>query len=429
MPHWKRNLAVLGTAQLLTMVGFTTYLSFLAYYVQELGNLNEGATVSWVALFSSGSALAMAIFSPIWGTLADRYGRKVMLVRATAAGAVLAGLMSMAQNPAQLTVLRILQGIFCGTVGASITLVAAETPREHLATALGLMQTAQYGGRSLGPLFGGLLADAFGFRTVFIAASVLLFVSLFIILFLAREEHQPEPKAAPPFRLSTAWSSLRRLTSRNALVLLLTLGSNSFAVTILSPVLALYIKALSGDTARLATLAGSVVGVTALTSSLTAVSIGPLARRVGQKRLLLISIVGAAAIHVPQAFVANTLQLLILRAVQGLFVGGILPMANALLAESTPQERRGTIFGLSGSAQSGARAVGPAVGAAVSNAWGMASTFLVTGTVFGLLALLVGAAVRPPGAEAEAEADQSAVKAGAKRRAGTSPSPPGSSSA
>ena len=189
------------------------------------------------------------------------------------------------------------------------------------------------------------------------------------------------------------------MVSGGKLVLLVTLGSNSFAVSVLSPILALYIKSLSADAGRLGTLAGAVTSAAAFTSSLVALVIGPLVRRTGQKRLLLICVAGAAIIHIPQSFVTNTTQLLVLRAIQGGFMGGILPTANALLARLTPPERRGAVFGLASGTQAGARAVGPAVGAAVAQAWGMASTFLVTASAFGLMAALVATLVHPPSSE------------------------------
>ncbi|MCE5258073.1 MAG: MFS transporter, partial [Chloroflexi bacterium] len=146
MPRWKRNLVILCTAQLITLIGFSSYGSFIPYYLQELGVSTYEQALAWTAAFNSGAAIAMMIASPIWGSLADRYGRKVMLVRATAAGMILAALMGMAKSPTELIIIRIIQGALTGTMGAAMTLVATETPESHLATSLGTMQTAQYVG-------------------------------------------------------------------------------------------------------------------------------------------------------------------------------------------------------------------------------------------------------------------------------------------
>lgn len=127
MINWKRNLIVLSMVQLATMIGFSGYHPFVAYYMLDLGVANAAEAATWMAAFNSGAAVAMMIASPIWGMLGDRHGRKIMLVRATIAGCVFTFLMGMATDPTQLVILRVIQGMFSGTVVAAITLVATGT--------------------------------------------------------------------------------------------------------------------------------------------------------------------------------------------------------------------------------------------------------------------------------------------------------------
>ena len=394
MSRWKRNLIVLCFAQSITLLGFSAYLPFIPYFVQDLGVRDYARATAWMAFFDSGSALAMMVFAPIWGTLADRYGRKLMLVRATAAGAALAFLMGLARSPLQLIILRILQGAFCGTVSAANTLVATETPEESLGQWLGIMQTTQFVGQAAGPLMGGLLADVLGYRAVFPISSALMVIALLSIALLVREQSMPRAARRGRLRLTLSRRSLAEVATGNTMVLLLALACNSFAVAVLSPVLSLYIKSLSADSAHLGTLAGSIIAVSALTSSISALFLGRLGDRYGRKRVLLSCVIGAALIYAPQALATNAMQLLVLRAIQGVFMGGIIPTGNALLAQSTPHDRRGTVFGLATSAGAGGRALGPILGAAVANTWGMASTFWVTASIFGLIAALVAGLVR-----------------------------------
>ena len=187
MPHWKRNLIVLCGAQFLTLTGFSAYMPFIPYYVQELGVESNALVVAWLAAYNTGGAIAMMVSAPIWGSLADRVGRKPMVVRATLAGAVFALGLSLTQTPLQLVVVRILQGIFCGTVSAAITLVATETPDEYLGRGLGAMQAAQYVAFALGPLVGGVAADGLGYRAVFLISGVMMLVAAVAIAGLARE--------------------------------------------------------------------------------------------------------------------------------------------------------------------------------------------------------------------------------------------------
>lgn len=406
MPHWQRNLVVLCAAQFLTLLGFSAYIPFIPYYFQELGVPSMEATRSWCAVFDSGAALTMMLVSPIWGSLADRHGRKLMLVRATLAGALIAALMALVRTPTQLVALRIIQGSLTGTVAAAMTLISTETPEGHLGVSLGIMQTAQFGGQALGPVVGGLVADAVGYRAVFPCSAAMMAVSLVAIVALVRERNA-RPKAERGAPREPLVRQLRTgLSSSNTVVLVIALGSTSFALAVLSPIVSLYVQQLAGETERLATLAGAIVSAAAVSSSISALVIGRLADRVGHKPVLLLCMVGIALSFVPQALVTNTTQLLVARVFQGLFLGGVLPTANALLARSASATQRGTVFGLAASAQAGGRTAGPLMGAFLANSWGPASAFFVTAGIFGLISALVSVFVRPA-AEATAPEQRS----------------------
>jgi MFS family permease len=405
MFSWRRNLVVLCFAQMLTMMGFSSYFPIIPFYLQELGATTTAEATAWLAAFSSGAAIAMAIASPIWGGLSDRYGRKVMLVRATFFGALLAYAMGLVQTPMQLIVLRILQGILCGTVTAAVTLVATQTPEEHLGFSLGAMQTAQFVGQALGPLVGGTIADTTGIRSVFPVSAGMMTLSFLAVALLAREKREPHVAtaaarvAAKP--AEPAPNAVRAVLSRNTLVLLLALGSISLAIAVVSPFMSLYIQELSPGSERIATLAGAAVSISALTSAVAAMAIGRLGDKVGQKAVLLACGFAMALVHVPQALVSNTSQLLLLRALQGVFMGGMTPTANALLAKTTPPERRGTVFGMSNSFTSAGRAMGPAIGASVAGTWGMPPVFLVTAALFATVSAMVAIFVKPTAPVAE----------------------------
>ena len=401
---WKRNLIFLCVAQLLTLIGFSTYLPLIPYYVQEMGASTYAEAMAVMAYFDGGGALSMALAAPLWGALADRHGRKLMLVRATLAGSVLAFLMGLATSPSQLIVIRILQGFFCGTVAAANTLVATETPEEHLGKSLGVMQTVQFVGHATGPLVGGLLADAFGYRAIFPISSTMIAIALVALLLFVREKRfvpAPKKQAREAVPHLTFRQRMAGMATRNTAVLMLALASNSFGIAVLSPVMSLYIQSLNTNPERLATLAGMVVSISALTSSVSALALGSLADKVGQRMVLLACVIGVTLIFVPQAMVTNVTQLIILRALQGVCMGGIMPTANALLARSVPPSRRGITFGMASSAQAGGRALGPMLGASVASTWGMHSAFLVTAGIFSAISVLVATMVHPESRPAE----------------------------
>ncbi|MHB9034917.1 MAG: MFS transporter, partial [Anaerolineae bacterium] len=245
MPRWKRNLVILCAAQFATMIGFSTYGSFIPYYLQEIGVSSYEQALAWTAAFNSGAAIAMMIASPIWGSLADRYGRKMMLVRATAAGVVLAGLMGLVTSPMQLIVIRIFQGALCGTMGAAMTLVATETPENNLATGLGTLQTTQYIGMAIGPMIGGLLADATSYRSVFPLASGIMALALAGIIFGVRESKNEHPVQVKRQHINLR--NMRGTITSTVILLIIALGSTSFAMSVLSPIIPLYIQDLVTD--------------------------------------------------------------------------------------------------------------------------------------------------------------------------------------
>ena len=280
MPTWKRNLFVLCVVQLLTLTGFSAYGSFIAFYVQELGASSFAEATSWMAAFQTGGGIAMMVAAPVWGTLADRYGRKMMLIRATGAGCILAFLMSIAQNPMQLTVIRIAQGAFCGTVSAAMTMVATGTPEEHLGSSMGLMQMVQFISGAIGPVLGGLAADALGYRAVFPLSSALMAISVLLLVVLVRERFVA-PKRQAQAERGTVRPRAPAVLTRSSISLLLALATISFAMAVLSPIISLYIQALNPDEPHLATLAGAVSSVAAVTSSLAAVAGGATGRQVG----------------------------------------------------------------------------------------------------------------------------------------------------
>jgi len=408
VPHWKRDLIVLCLVQSLSMIAFSSVFPLVPYYIQELGAGSYAQAASWAAIYSTGSALAMMVSAPIWGSVADRHGRKLMLARATLSGALTMGLTSLVRSPGQLVAVRIAQGLFGGMVAASTALVAFETPEQHLGVSLGVLQALQAAARAVGPIVGGVAADTLGLRAPFAISAAALFAALLAVVALVRERAGPRSPATHGSRLSWRRGTLAGVMSRNALVVLGVMGATGVGITLLSPVLSLYIQAISPGSQNIATLAGAVSSAAALTSAPAALLMGRLGDRFGPKRVLIACGLGTALLYVPQALASSPMQLMVLRGIQGAFVGGIVPTATALLARSTHPSRLGTLFGVATSARAGGRALGPLVGAASANTWGMASVFLLTGGVYGLMVIMVAALVRGAAVPAPAATEEDA---------------------
>ncbi|MDQ3458406.1 MAG: MFS transporter, partial [Deinococcota bacterium] len=194
MEAWQRNLYILIFAQLVTAVGFSSIFPFLPLYVGALGS-QSGLSVELLAgLVISAQALTMMIASPIWGSVADRYGRKRMVERAMFGGAIIILLMGFVRSAEELVLLRALQGLVTGTVAATNALVAASAPRERTGYAMGLLQVGTWSGVALGPILGGLLFDAVGPRAAFYGTAVLLFIAGVIVWLGVQETFTPKTR-------------------------------------------------------------------------------------------------------------------------------------------------------------------------------------------------------------------------------------------
>jgi len=159
--NWKSNLAVIWVSQLLSIAGFFFAIPFGPYYIQELGVQDPAEIKFWVALFGAAPALAMAVFAPVWGTLADRFGRRLMLLRANFGATIVICLMGLIQDVEVLIILRLLQGALAGTIVAAQTMVAAYTPENRSGAALGALSAAVYSGSMAGTFLGGIFAEYF----------------------------------------------------------------------------------------------------------------------------------------------------------------------------------------------------------------------------------------------------------------------------
>ncbi|CAN5445417.1 MFS transporter [soil metagenome] len=386
MEAWQRNLYILIFAQLVTAVGFSSIFPFLPLYVGALGS-QSGLSVELLAgLVISAQALTMMIASPIWGSVADRYGRKRMVERAMFGGAVIILLMGFVRSAEELVLLRALQGLVTGTVAATNALVAASAPRERTGYAMGLLQVGTWSGVALGPILGGLLFDAVGPRAAFYGTAVLLFIAGVIVWLGVQETFTPKTREERKgFVLE--W---RQVLATPGVGITFTVRFAAWLGRLmLVPILPLFIAALLVGSERVGTLTGLTIGLAGAAGTLSAVYLGRLGDTVGHKRILAGCTLAAALCYLPQAFVASVWQLLALQALAGAAVGGILPSLSALLNHYTRPGEAGAVFGLDNSVVAGARAVAPLLGASAALLFGLRSTFAFTSAMFFLTTLLI----------------------------------------
>ena len=391
MPRWRRTLYTVWVTQFIGVAGFSFVIPFMPYYIQELGITGVRNVALWSGLVTSAQAISMAIMAPIWGALSDRYGRKLMVLRASFAGAVVLTLMGFVTNVQQLLFLRVLQGMLTGTMSATTALVASQAPKERSGWALGSLQTALFLGVSLGPLLGGVSGDALGYRSSFYITGALLALSGFLVLAFVHEEFDPAMATARRSRPGLRHGLVLVLSSGVLVTILASRILLRIGTRTLDPILPLLVQSLLPAGSPVGVTTGVVAAASALGSAVGSPLIGGWSDRWGHRRLLVISAVAAGLLYIPQAFIQDARWLILWQLLTGFAVGGTLSTLTALLSRASPRGREGVVFGLDASAISGANAIGPVLGAAATAWWGLRAPFFVATAMFaiGVLAVVV----------------------------------------
>jgi MFS family permease len=388
MELWQKNLYSLWGAQFVAAVGLSMVIPFLPFYLRELGIIEKQAVKLWSGLLFSAPFIVAAFLQPFWGILGDRYGRKPMVVRAMVGLALANVLMGFARTAPQLLALRFFQGSLSGFVAPSLALLASCTPEQKTGQALGTLQSALVTGMIVGPLLGGLLAHFMGYRPIFFWTGFFCLVAALVVIGFVKENFI-KPGAAKDSRLGSRLLQNFRyvLHSPDLRSILFLLIIVQFSVMIVAPFLSLYVEFLKASPDYIALITGMVFGITGVTNAATAPYWGNRADSVGYWKILRYSLTGMTLFFLPQAFVTNSYQLLILRAGLGVFLGGVLPTINTIVQRFTAEKDRGGIYGIFQSGLLIGNMAGPLVGGVLAAYLGLRSIFMITTGMFLLVSL------------------------------------------
>jgi len=374
-------------------MGFTFVFPFVPLFIQrELGVTSVREVVLWSGAAAAATGIALAIFSPLWGAVADRYGRKPMVIRSMLGGGLAIAAAALVVNVQQFLVLRVVQGALAGTVAASTALVATEAPRDRVSSSLGVLQTAVFTGSAGGPLLGAVVAAAVGLRGSFAVAGAVLMGAGVLVWRSVHEEFR-----APAHTVRTP-SGLLAL-GRPALALVVVLALIQVATAGIFPVLPLFVASLTpagGPPASF--LSGMLFGVSALAGTAGALLYTRLTGRFGFRPVLVAASLAGGVFAVLQGAALNYLQLVLLTCLAGVSQGVIGPLLNSMLGQETPYARRGRAFGVGASATAVGSAVGPLLTASVAAAAGLRWAIAATGAILLAIAAWSVLAVREPSA-------------------------------
>lgn len=379
---WRKNLYVLWLGVFFCSSAYSISIPFIPLFLHN--DLGVDSHLELWSGFAFGiTFLASALIAPYWGSLADKYGRKPMLIRS---GYSLAGLYLLTffiHNPYLFLVLRVFQGLLAGFVPASIALVATNTPEKHSGYALGIMATAGATGGIVGPVVGGVVSHWTSNRIAFLFSAAVVLVAALIATFFVREENYDRKAVRSSIRddLRTAWSN------RTFVTLLLLVGVGTFSVMILEPLITVYVLQLGSNSDDASWQSGLVFSAVGIATLIAAPQWGRIGQKIGFVKVLVIGLLGGGIGNLLQFFVGHYVEFGVLRFVYGLFFAGVYPSLNAMIVKVTEADFRGRAFSLNQSSTQLATMLGPMIGGALGGWIPIRWVFIINGAMLIVCAL------------------------------------------
>ncbi|EGW40556.1 sugar (and other) transporter family protein [Desulfosporosinus sp. OT] len=346
----------------------------LPLYIQHLGVHNTSSIAQLSGIAFGVTYIISAIFSPIWGHFADKFGRKPMILRASLGMALIIGCMGFAPNVYVLIGLRVLEGAITGFSTACTALIATQTDKEHAGYALGTLSTGSIAGSLLGPIIGGFIEENLGFQPVFFITGALLLIAFILTALFVKESFTHQDKKAVSIKVQ--WKSVPEMSL--TITLLVTFFTLALGLYSIEPIITVYVTQLTKNSSHIALLAGLAFSASGLANIIAAPRLGKLSDKIGAHKVMLVALVVAGILYLPQAFVKNPWQLMGLRFLLGLTLGGLNPSINTLVKKITPDSLVGSVFGFTMSAGYLGVFGGAVIGGQVAAYLGIRYVFFVT---------------------------------------------------
>lgn len=387
---WRRNQTAVVAASFMGFTGFTLVMPFLPLYIRQLGVDDIGEIAMWSGLSLGVTPAVTAILSPFWGRIADRYGRKLLVQRSLLSFAMTMAVMAGVSRPWHIFALRAFQGLFAGYGGLTMAMAAESAPREKVTRALGLVQTAQRIGPTLGPVIGGAVAGLVGLRQAFFVTSGFYLVALVTVSILYRDPRRP---AAGPEAAEQPRPRARALLAAPGFVpMLAAIFVLTFVDRSVGPILPLWIEARGVEPGRVAIAAGIVFSASAFGAALGHTLCEAFLRRRGAVRVVALAAAGGVPAVAAVIVAPPTLGLALTMGVFGMTTGVAATAAYTEGSRHVPAEAHGEGFGfLNGASLAGLALSPPAAGLLSQGA--LVWVFVID---VGLLAALALVLRRPP---------------------------------
>ncbi len=387
-PYWRRNLAIMWLVQTVTVLSFTFTFPFFPLFFKELGIEDPGRAAFITGISGWALGIGLGIFSPIWGAVADKYGKKINVIRATALAAIVLGLSGFADSPNQLILTRFFAGAFGGAGAAILALVVATTPRYRAAFATGIIQSAMFAGSTIGPVVGGILFDNFGMRWAFFANGIGLAIpALMVILFVNEDFKKPDRDIKKSEIFFKPYADFIRTVSSGKMASLLMMYFLAHsAMLVIFPALPVIIGSVyKGD--NLASASGIAFMTMGITQSASAILAGLVSSKIGLKKTI-IGLAGISSLlYIPPIFATEFTHMILFLALIGLFQGGVMGTLNGLFALSAVPGKEGMTFGAQQVIMAASLSAGPLIGGIVAFAISLRAVFAVNIVFFLMVAI------------------------------------------
>lgn len=387
----KHNLRIMWFANFFISGSMTMVLPFISLYIETFGNFSEKYVQHWSGLTFGVTFVTAFLFSPLWGRIGDKYGRKRILIFSAFGMAFSIMMMGFVQSVWQLFLLRTFMGIFAGFISMSQAFISTQTPKKIAGRVLGTLQTGSITGQLIGPLLGGVLADSFGYAATFKWTSIAIFISA--ILVITTKEYRIEDTKGTKTSYTT--KEVFKHIGRNPLLLNVLLISTLIQIAHFSiqPILSLYVSELHGP-ANLAFFSGIAFSVAGLGNLMMARQWGKIADRYGYIKVLIALLLVAGVVYLPGAFVTNIWQLVIIRFLLGVTIGGIIPVRVAYIRQEAPIAMQGEVLGYNTSLRFLGNVIGPVMGGFIAGYFGISSVFFITSALLLLSGFLLIAVIQ-----------------------------------